>query len=191
MRCILCQRISWHTLCTPCLQSLGPQPEARTLACGLSVISLFPYDEIASLLHTKYEAIGSGIYRRLARHLLRPVAQNFTPDQKFYAVGIDEDVTKGYAHTAILSRSLRSGHIRPMYGKLLAENKLSYAGKSLAFRKANPRGFTYTGPIDREIILVDDLLTSGTTLCEAKAAVEAAGGSVALALVLAAAKLEA
>ena len=185
MRCVVCERFSWRLICPACLDALSAPPVLRKLDCGLDVLSFYRFDEIDWLLHGKYQPIGSTLYRHLARNAFRPFGKNFDHPTPCYAVGIDETTTKGYAHTAILSRALRSANIRPIYSKLLAKNKLSYAGKSLTFRKANPREFSYTGPTDREIILVDDVVTTGTTLCEAKASVESSGGQVAFALTLA------
>jgi len=188
MRCLLCEKLSWRLICTECIRTrLAPTVRRRSLACGLEVISFYPFGEIDYLLKTKYTPIGSAIYRILARHALAPFAKNFDFDGSVHAVGIDDHVAKGYAHTAVLARSLKSRIIRPNYGRLLAQNRVHYAGQSLDFRLKNPRNFRYTGK-KTDIILIDDLITTGTTLCEAKACVEAAGAKVLFALTLADAK---
>ncbi len=189
MRCLLCEKLSFKVICKECIHTrLSPEIRRRSLACGLEVISFYSFDAIDFLLKSKYDTIGSKIYTILADASFKPFARNFDHPEKIRAAGIDDRVDKGYAHTAILARALKSKTIRPLYGKLLAENRIQYAGKSLGFRLENPKGFRYRGPGEDDMILVDDLITTGTTLCEAKAAVEAAGASVLFALTLADAK---
>jgi competence protein ComFC len=188
MRCLVCEKVSWKLLCPGCrAEKLTPALSRRSLPCGLEVLSFYRFEEIDYLLKSKYTPLGSKIYTLLADHAFRPFAENFEYHATIHALGIDDTVAKGYAHTAILARALNSRIIRPQYGKLLAQNPVQYAGKSLAFRLQNPRNFRYTGT-KTGVILIDDLITTGTTLCEAKAAVERAGGSVLFALTLADAK---
>ena len=188
MRCLLCEKLSWKVICKECIHTkLTPRISRRSLACGLEVLSFYPFGEIDYLLKSKYDPIGSKVYTILADQAFKPFAENFDHPDKIRAVGIDDRVTKGYAHTAILARALKTKTIRPLYGRLLAGNQIHYAGKSLDFRLKNPREFRYTGK-QADIILVDDLITTGMTLCEAKMAVEQTGGSVLFALTLADAK---
>jgi len=85
-----------------------------------------------------------------------------------YSISIDDKVKKGYSHTAILNHSLKSKYITPLYKKLLAQNNITYAGKTLEFRLNNPRNFIYKGQKNIDVILVDDVVTTGSTLNEAK-----------------------
>lgn len=189
MRCLLCEKLSWKIICNECIHTkLLPKTSRRTLACGLEVISFYPFNEIDYLLKSKYDTIGSKIYKTLADTAFNPFARNFEHEDRLLAVGIDDRVDKGYAHTAILTRAMKTKTIHPVYGKLLAANRLQYAGKSLDFRLKNPKGFRYTGPTEADVILVDDLITTGTTLCEAKSAIESTGATVLFALTLADAK---
>lgn len=189
MRCLLCEKLSWKLICQECIHTkLAPKISRRSLACGLEVLSFYPFNEIEYLLKSKYDSIGSKIYTILADTAFGAFAKNFEHPEIVRAVGIDDRVDKGYAHTAILARALKTKTIRPLYGKLLAANSIHYAGKRLDFRLKNPREFLYKGPVKRDIILADDLITTGTTLCEAKTAVETAGATVLFALTLADAK---
>ena len=189
MRCLLCEKLSWKLICQECIHTkLAPKISRRSLACGLEVISFYPFNEIEYLLKSKYDTIGSKIYATLADTAFRAFAKNFDHPEIVRAVGIDDRVDKGYAHTAVLARALKSTTIRPLYGRLLAKNDIHYAGRSLEFRLKNPRDLRYTGPNDTDIILVDDLITTGTTLCEAKKSVESTGATVLFALTLADAK---
>ena len=60
-----------------------------------------------------------------------------------------------------------------------------YAGKSLQFRLDNPRDFDYHGKKDVDVILVDDIITTGITLQEAQKVLTQSGVNVLFALVLA------
>ena len=104
--------------------------------------------------------------------------------EKIYSIAIDDNSKKGYSHTAILNNSLKSKYITPLYKKLIAQNKISYAGKDLDFRLNNPRNFTYKGKRDIDVILVDDVVTTGTTLNEAKDILKQYGVNVAFCLAL-------
>jgi len=50
----------------------------------------------------------------------------------------------------------------------MAQNRVHYAGKDLQFRLNHPRHFTYTGKSYIDVILVDDIITTGITLQEAQ-----------------------
>jgi competence protein ComFC len=62
---------------------------------------------------------------------------------------------------------------------------MSYSGQSLEFRLSNPRKFTYTGKKNIDAILVDDIITTGTTLQEAMIVLKKNGVRVQFALTLA------
>lgn len=133
--------------------------------------------------------VGSTIFRLLASESFSKFAANFSWDGgAITALPIDDDVSSGYSHTAILARALHSDLFRLCYGKLRASNRVKYSGKTLQFRLSNPRGFVYSGK-PSTVVLVDDIVTTGTTLLEAKAAVERAGCEVAFALTLADARV--
>ncbi len=116
---------------------------------------------------------------------MKKFAENFSFNAAVYALGIDDHTKNGYAHTAILTKALKSKHIKPLYGKLRAQNSVSYAGKSLAYRLSHKRDFIYHDREQKEIILVDDIITTGTTILEAKKAIEKAKATPIFALTLA------
>lgn len=101
------------------------------------------------------------------------------------ALPLDDNIRSGYSHTAILAHALKSNFITPIYRTLRAKNHVSYAGKSLAFRLKNPRNFEIFKKPKFPIILVDDIVTTGSSLLEAKKTLENAGFSVLFGLVLA------
>ena len=104
--------------------------------------------------------------------------------ENIFSIAIDDYPKKGYSHTAILNYYLKSKFIKPLYKLLLAKNDISYAGKNLELRLNNPRGFEYYGNKNIEVILVDDIITTGTTINEAKDVLAKYGVKVSFCLVL-------
>jgi len=102
-----------------------------------------------------------------------------------YIIGIDEFVQNGYAHVALLTRAMQTEKSIPLHSSLLAQNRVHYAGKDLQFRLNNPRNFKYTGKRNIDVILVDDIITTGITLQEAQKVLIENGVNVLFALTLA------
>ena len=102
-----------------------------------------------------------------------------------YIIGIDENVKSGYAHVALLTHEMKAKNVIVQYAKLMARNKTNSSGKTLKFRLENPRNFEYKGKKGVEVILVDDIITTGTTLKEATSVLKRNGVEVLFALTLA------
>lgn len=172
MRCVLCHRLSWNLLCAACLNWIAPLPTTRTIG-DLRIYSVFDYDEIEMLLKSKYSIIGSRILRLLAQKAARFFAQSAKLPREIYGIGIDDKPKGGYAHTAIIAHAFeRYAGIAALYGRIIAQNHVRYAGKSLDFRRKNPRRFATTltqEMVGNGVILYDDIIVTGTTLCEAAA----------------------
>ena len=100
------------------------------------------------------------------------------------SVAVDDTVQSGYSHTAILNKALASPSIKPLYNRLRAQNTISYSGKSKAFREANPRNFKVNTFMEKELILVDDIITTGSTLREASSLLTQEGKEVLFCLTL-------
>ena len=83
------------------------------------------------------------------------------------SIAVDDNTKSGYSHTAILNKTLQSKYIKPEFNKLRAKNSVSYSGKSREFRLLNPRDFTFNSSTTNKIILVDDIITTGSTLTQA------------------------
>ncbi len=164
---------------------LKPAYITRTLENGFKVYSFYPYDEIAPLIKTKHTHIGAAVYRIMASASFGWFVREFSFAKSVGVVPIDDRPLWGYSHTAILAKALQTKKLKPLYGTLHARNQVSYAGKSLAFRQEHPRGFYYENRGYHEVILVDDLITTGTTILEAKEAIEKAGAVPLFALTLA------
>jgi competence protein ComFC len=153
----------------------------------MDVVSLFHYQNIDQLLLSKHRALGYRIYRYFGRRYLQPFLQAFAEglEGPAYLIPVDDLPQGGYSHTAVMARHASVASIRPLYGALRARNRVRYAGQSLRFRLENPRRFRYTGPQGIDAILLDDIITTGSTLSEARQVLAAAGVNVLLALTIA------
>jgi len=168
MRCMLCERLSLSHLCISCQESyLTPSLHTKTIASHVKVHAFYNYSDIEALLHTKHTPLGFYIYSILARLAFKTFAEHFVWEMPVASLSIDDHTRSGYSHTAILNRALHNKTIQPYYGKMRAQNRVSYSGKSHAFRLNNPRDFTFLHVNEQQIILVDDIVTTGTTLSEA------------------------
>jgi competence protein ComFC len=114
-----------------------------------------------------------------------PFAQNFEYDSKVISLSIDDHVKNGYSHTAVLNKALQSRWIKPLYAKIRAKNTISYSGKDYQFRLLNPRDFKVVEFDDEDVILVDDVITTGLTLTQAVQALQKEGKNVLFCLTLA------
>lgn len=190
MRCFSCSKLSFQILCKQCVDQLFV-PTITTRKVGtLDVISFFKYSTLETLLHSKHKPEGHRVYKALAELTVKPFIEAFTANdhRDVYIVGIDEYVKNGYAHVALLTRAMKTQTSIPQYSVLLSQNRVNYSGKSLQFRLDNPREFTYKGKKNVDVILVDDIITTGITLQEAQKVLLAHGVNVLFALTLADAK---
>ena len=170
MRCFSCSKLSLKIICKTCKNQLFV-PTIGTRKVGtLDVISFFKYSTLESLLHTKHKPEGYRIYKALAKMTMKPFIEEFleSDDRPVYIVGIDEHVKSGYAHVALLTRAVKTKHSIPQYSALMAGNRVNYSGKTLQYRLEHPRDFVYTGKSDIDVILIDDIITTGITLQEAQ-----------------------
>ncbi len=168
MKCLMCESFSLSHICSTCQDTfLKPQIFKRKISKNIEVISFYKYDEIKNLLHTKHTDIGYYIYNILAKNSMCKFALEFEFSHTITSIAIDDNVTSGYSHTAILNNSLKSKFIKPLHSKLRAKNSISYSGKSKEFRLLNPRNFKLNKFKNKEVILVDDIITTGSTLNQA------------------------
>jgi len=189
LRCISCHKLSFETFCKKCQKELLQPSISKREVGSLSVYSFFKYQNIEDLLLTKHTPQGYIIYKALAKLTFRPFIKNFANNnQKIYIIGVDEIIKNGYSHIAILTHQMKYKNIKILHNKLIAQNSIKYAGKTLQFRLANPRKFIYNGKSNIDAILIDDIITTGTTLQEANSILKQNGVNVLFALTLADAK---
>lgn len=186
MRCMMCERFSLLShICPSCQeQILTPSLHKRKILGNVPVYSFYPYSEIEPLLLTKHTDIGYYIYSILAKLSFRAFAREWKYEGKVASLGIDDHAHHGYSHTALLNRALKTSNISPYYGKLRASTRYKYAGKSVEERLCNPRQFSYVPFREEEVILVDDIVTTGLTLTEATETLQMYGKRVILCLTL-------
>ena len=184
MRCQLCLNISWHPLCKNCLNTvLIPTPNKRVLKDGLVVYSAYNYKDIKNLLHTKHTYHGAKIFAQLTKYALFPLVKTFTCKDVF-SLPIDDHTRSGYSHSAVIAHGLKK-QIKPLYGKLRAKNHTRYSGQTLHVRTQNRRDFTLTCKENLDVILIDDIVTTGNTLKEAHSTCKQNGLNVLFAITLA------
>lgn len=187
MRCYTCSKLSFKIICKICIDQLFTVKMSTRKVGTLDVISFYKYSALESLLHSKHKPEGYRIYKALAQMTMKPFIEEFVESdpRDIYIVGIDEYVKSGYAHVALLSRALKTKSSTPLHSSLLAQNRVNYSGKSLQYRLENPRDFVYSGKSGIDVILVDDIITTGITLQEAQKVLMENGVNVLFALTLA------
>ncbi len=186
MRCILCHNLSFSIVCKKCQHLfLEPTLSVRVIEDGLKVYSFYKYADIATLLKTKHTHIGAAVYNILAQNALKVFVKEFSFTSAIDIVPIDDIPKSGYAHTAILARNLRTKYLLPYYGAMRAQNDISYSAKPLQYRRNNPRDFMKYRKRNENVILVDDIITTGTTINEAKNEIVKSGAKPLFALTLA------
>jgi len=184
VRCQLCLNLSWQPLCKNCLKTiLQPTPSKRVLEDGLVVYSVYSYKDIKNLLHTKHTYYGAKIFSQLTKHALLPLIKTFTY-KDIYSIPIDDHIRSGYSHSAVIARELRK-HLKPLYKSLRAKNHIRYSGKKLRVRQKEKRDFILTCKENIDVVLIDDIVTTGATLKEANATCKEKNVRVAFAITLA------
>lgn len=185
MRCMMCESFSLSHICSVCQKNLlSPTLHKRKILGSIPVYSFYPYDAIEPLLLTKHTDVGFYIYTLLAKNSFSTFAREWSYENRIASLGVDDHSKSGYSHTAILNRSLQSSGIQPYFGKLRATEQYKYAGKSVEERLLNPRKFQFLPFKEEEVILVDDIVTTGSTLTEAVETLGAHGKKVILCLTL-------
>jgi competence protein ComFC len=168
MKCILCESLSFTHICKTCQETfLTPSIYKRKILNNIEVISFYKYNDIKDLLHTKHTDLGYYIYSILAKNSFSKFATEFEFPNSVISIAIDDNPKSGYSHTAILNNSLKSKNITPYHSKLRAKNSVNYSGKSKEFRMLNPRNFELKNFKGNDVILIDDIITTGLTLTQA------------------------
>ena len=187
MRCLGCGRFCLRLLCATCQNILSSYTLKSRLVDELEVFYFYAYSEISALLGTKHKLCGSGVFKALCQLSISRFAQSFyLPDVPLiHAIALDDNVKSGYSHSAIIAKALKNAQISPLPNALKAMSEVKYAGKSLEYRQKNPRNFKLLKPLKAPVILVDDIITTGLSMKEAKECVENDGGEVLFGTVLA------
>ncbi|SHO80326.1 Possible purine/pyrimidine phosphoribosyltransferase [hydrothermal vent metagenome] len=177
-------------ICKKCKKDIFKPNIIKRYIGNLEVYSFYKYQDISEFITSKYTIIGYRVYKELATITTKPFINKFIEniDKSIYIIGVDEHIDYGYSNVAILTHSMKTKLSTPLHSKLIAQNRVSYAGKSLEFRVNNSRNFKYIGKENIEAILVDDTITTGITLQEAYLVLQKHNVSVLFAVTLADAK---
>lgn len=178
-KCLICKNFSFEIICKNC-QSEFLKPEIKIKD---NIVSFYNYDEIEWLVKFKYHRFGHSIFKILADNSFKIFAKEIR--ENFFVIPIDDKIEKGFSHTAILANSMKTKFLTPLFNSLYSTNNVKYAGKTFEFRLNNPRNFKYKGKKNIDVILLDDVKTTGTTLNEAKEVLAKFGVNVYLSVVLA------
>jgi len=171
---LICEGFSYEVICKKCQKNfLTP-----TLRFTNGVYSFYDYDEIEFLIKYKYHRFGNRVFKILALNSFKLLKLQTS----FCAIPIDDRPKRGYSHTAILAKY---SPFKPLFSSLHAKNDVEYAGKSLEFRLKNPRDFIYRGKKNIDVVLIDDVTTTGSTLKQAEECLKKNGVNVVFSVVLA------
>jgi competence protein ComFC len=191
MRCINCQNLSFRIICKRCKEVFYQENIKKRVVEDVDVISLFGYSQVEPLILSKYHSIGYRLYRYFSKEHILPFLEVFAKNYptKIYLIGIDEVPNiQGYSHTSVLAHYSQTENITHLHSVLIAKNRVSYAKKSREFRLKNSRDFIYTGAKNIEVILIDDVITTGSTISQAVKVLRDSEVDVAFVLTLADAK---
>lgn len=190
MLCLTCKNLSFQIICKDCQANLLiPSFHKREIEDGFFNYSFYALSELEDLISSKYYFHGDRVFNILAKLSFAKFAENFHFSSKVLAIPIDDHTRHNFSHTAILAKHLESKIIIPRYNCLKATNIVKYAGKDLEFRQKNPRKFKSIDVVNKNIILCDDLITTGETIKQAKKTLEKKKNEVLFSLTLADAKL--
>jgi competence protein ComFC len=195
MRCFSCGALSIEPICKICQRDiLSPDIDIKKVG-NLEVIGFLDYYLAVDFIKSKYNISGYRIYKFFAKKYFNPFLKNYVDyldNIKIYLIGINEDRSRGYSVISLLLHHGAKGikNLKPLHNVLKANNKVKYAGKSLQFRLSNSRAFKYRGPKNIDAILIDDTITTGTTMQEAYRVLKENNVNVHFALTVAIAKEE-
>lgn len=190
MKCICCEMLSFYIICKNCCEKLLiPSFHKREIKKDFYNYSFYSLCEIEDLINSKYYFYGDRVYNILAQLSFKKFSQNFDFPHQVFAIPIDDHTRHEFSQTAILAKHLKSKNITPKYNIIKASNIVKYAGKDLEFRQKNKRKFKVQNMRNQKLILCDDVITTGTTILEAKKALERENNEILFSLTLADAKI--
>ena len=175
-KCILCGEYSFGVICDNCKSLLKPEFRKKD-----DVISFYDYEEIEKLIKFKYYKFGDRVLKILAKESIKKFFDLYP--QKLNIIPIDDNPKKGFSHTGVLASVIKGHNI--LYSTLHSTKDIHYAGKDLEFRLKNPKEFIYKGKENIDVVLIDDVLTTGSTIKEAKKVLKKHNVNVLFSVVLA------
>jgi predicted amidophosphoribosyltransferase len=185
LSCARCRRPG-ASPCIECRAQLSAAPDLPTPHGLDSCTALLAYDDVARPLITAVK------YRNARTSLatLAPVLASLAPVTGASAVVTWAPTTpqrrrqRGFDHAELLASAVARRLRRPRRALLRRAAGAPQTGRSRLERLEGPR-FEASGRAPLEVVLVDDVCTTGSTLGAAAAVLRAAGADVVHALVLA------
>lgn len=173
MRCIVCESLSFRAVCGGCINTIIA-PSIRIVE-DFKIYTFYIYSDIDFLMATKYSEIGSRVYSALSHAAATGFMETWNLDG-IVSVGIDCRPRRvSYSHVACIMRAFRKC-FSPLYGQLHAKNVVQYAGKSLKFRQENRRNLVFNAG-ECDVVIIDDIITTGTSMLEARDVIKENGGN--------------
>lgn len=186
MRCYSCGKISWSFICRDCCDILKePTVGIRQLNDEFKVYYFYNYSDIKKLILSKNHLCGSFILSKLCSLSIAEFKNVFNPNIQVDIFPIDDRIKNSFSHTAIIARHLKSKNLKPIYCALHSNSNIDYTGKDLQFRLKHPRKFKLLKYSKNPVILVDDIITTGSTMLEAFNFLKSKGVEVLFGIVLA------
>lgn len=184
-RCLLCGRLvsPGESLCTACENTLPEQPLKRSFTVGgreFTVLSALPYrGEFRETLHRYKFKNEYGLSKQIGRLM----ASIVTDGRNFDAVAWSpmskkKKKLRGYDQSELLAKTVAKQlgiPCLPLLEKIRetdTQHELSRADRAENIRKAYRASAAAGG---KNIILIDDIVTTGATLCECAAELYSAG----------------
>lgn len=173
-------------LCTGCRAALAPHVTRRRLADDVEVVSALPFEGVvARVVRALKEEGRTGLAHALAPALEEALRASAPADALVVAVPSTRAAVRrrGYRPVALLLRRAGRRDARALRARRAPRDQ---RGLDRHARRANVEGaFAARDVVGRTVVVVDDVVTTGATLCEAVRALRAAGAATVAAVALA------